>query len=153
MFTSTTTAPAPRLSTLRTTLLTVLAALLAAALTLVPSTATAQPVGDPTRATTVVVPDYDTGAHQFPVAPATGHEPSPAIDYRANPWRQTAAKTWAFTQCIFGVGVPIGIAIVLATTPQFWSYVAGASPLPTWTHGAMKYGNTVKNRCRWAIFG
>lgn len=149
----TTAALSYRFRTVRAAIATLMALFAAAGLTLAAPPATSQPLLDPSSTSTLEAPYTIADPEEALVVPDLRDDHGPALGYNGNPWRQTAAKTWAFTQCIFGVGVPIGIAISLAATPQFWGFVAGYSPLPTWTHGAMKYGNTVKQRCRWAIFG
>lgn len=129
--------------------------LLGATEAVAPGSATAQPTAGLSNSAAVDGEGRLPGAatELNVVAPTQQNGHSAPVDYRANPWRQTAAKTWAFAQCIFGVGVPIGIAWGLATTPQFWGWVAGFSPMPTWTTGAQRYGQAVKRNCRWALFG
>lgn len=62
-------------------------------------------------------------------------------------------KLAAFAGCVFGTGIPIGAAIAIAITPAAWAWVVGAGPLPASMGGTVvKYINTVKSLCRYALF-
>ena len=66
-----------------------------------------------------------------------------------NDWLQ---KTQAFTECIFGVGVPIGAAWGIVTNPPLLAYVMRMGPLPATTGGtAYKYIERVRNSCGYAL--
>lgn len=67
----------------------------------------------------------------------------------ASPW----SKTWAFTQCIFGTGVPIGLALGIATTPSVVAWFAGRAVNPPLAYGwATSYWYWLKSRCSYALF-
>lgn len=67
----------------------------------------------------------------------------------ATPW----SKTWAFTQCIFGSGVPIGLAIAIATTPSVLAWFAGRTINAPLGYGwAISYWKWLKSRCAYALF-
>lgn len=70
----------------------------------------------------------------------------------ANAWGVTASKTWAFTQCIFAVGVPIGLVYAIATNPSVWAYVLGYSPKPNIGTSINRYLSFVKSRCGYALY-
>lgn len=70
----------------------------------------------------------------------------------SDPWGVTAKKTAAFTKCIFGVGVPIGLVAGFASNPLVWKYVLGLGPLPASVGGAAsKYLSSVKKNCAYAL--
>ena len=70
----------------------------------------------------------------------------------ANPIVLTAKKTGAFAACIFGVGVPIGLAWGIATNPAAWAWVLGRGPWPASVGGtAARYMETIKRACKYAI--
>ncbi len=76
-----------------------------------------------------------------------------------DPWRglrYSWGKTVNFVGCIFGVGVPIGVAWGLATNPYFWRYVLGMGQLPTSAvvtigRSGAAIASWVKKRCVTAI--
>lgn len=61
-------------------------------------------------------------------------------------------KTWAFVQCIFGVGVPIGVAWAMVADPALWAYFLRIGPLPAsagrWGY---QYVNWLRNVCGYAL--
>lgn len=63
------------------------------------------------------------------------------------------SKTWAFVQCIFGVGVPIGAAWAMVADPALWAYFLRIGPLPAsagrWGYG---YVTWLRNVCSYALF-
>lgn len=85
---------------------------------------------------------------------------TPNVSYAAagarqasNQWGVGARKTAAFSKCISGVGVPIGLVAVLASNPLVWKYVLGRGPLPASVGGtASKYLGAVKKNCAYALF-
>lgn len=59
-----------------------------------------------------------------------------------------ANKTWAFVQCIVGVGVPIGLAWAIVSNPPLVAWLAGRGPLPGTTGGfAVNYLTWLKGAC------
>ncbi len=63
-----------------------------------------------------------------------------------------AQKTWAFTQCIFGVGVPAGLGWSIVSNPGLLAWFAGRGPLPAGVGGAMaKYFSWIKRVCGYAL--
>ena len=69
----------------------------------------------------------------------------------SNAWGVTASKTWAFTQCIFAVGVPIGLVVAIATNPATWAYVLGYTPQPNLGGSINRYLSFVKSRCGYSL--
>ena len=67
----------------------------------------------------------------------------------ANWWDKTAA----FVGCIFGVGVPIGLAWSVATNPAWLAFFLGRGPLPASAGGAAyNYWNWIRSTCAYALF-
>jgi hypothetical protein len=63
-----------------------------------------------------------------------------------------AQKTWAFTQCIFGVGVPIGLGWSIVSNPALLAWFAGRGPLPASAGGAAaNYLAWIKGVCGYAL--
>jgi len=62
-------------------------------------------------------------------------------------------KTAAFVGCIFGVGVPIGLAWAIATNPAWIAFFLGRGPLPASAGGAAyNYWNWIRSTCAYALF-
>lgn len=89
------------------------------------------------------------GADALPMEPRTVSAPEIQLAGAAS---DTAKKTAAFAGCIFGVGVPIGLAWGIATNPAAWAWVAGKGPFPASVGAAAsKYMNAVKRSCAYAL--
>lgn len=104
------------------------------------------------------------GGHSDPVVPVTYEvalvvesvdmiPASPAFDVPIpqdnNEWLD---KTAAFTECIFGVGVPIGVAWAVATNPALLMYVMRVGPLPVGVpKTTLDYVERIKSRCAYAL--
>lgn len=95
----------------------------------------------------VTLTTWSTSMDVLPEAPVFD-TPAPEAP-KNNDWLQ---KTQAFTECIFGVGVPIGAAWGIVTNPPLLAYVMRMGPLPASTGGtASKYIERVRNSCGYAL--
>lgn len=100
-------------------------------------------------------PAADTSAIATPTAASSQvlhTEQVELVAYSPARTGNTAAKTRAFATCIFGVGVPIGLAWGIATNPAAWAWVTGRGAYPASIGGAAsKYMNTIKRNCAYAL--
>lgn len=81
---------------------------------------------------------------------AAGTGSSLQIGMATKPW---AEKVKAFTQCIFAVGIPVGVALSLIGNPAAWSFIIGQGAKPLMVSPAMyNYMIWVKQRCSYALF-
>jgi len=123
-------------------------ALLTLGLGTIGASAAAPPTIEPAKVAVVQAQSGLPTAHPVitQIAPASVAAPHVA---RATPW----SKTWAFTQCIFGSGVPIGIALAIATTPAILAWFAGRAVNAPLGYGwAISYWKWLKGRCAYALF-
>lgn len=100
-------------------------------------------------ASAVVTSESGAAVDALPMEPRTVSAPEIQLAGAAS---DTAKKTAAFAGCIFGVGVPIGLAWGIATNPAAWAWVANKGPFPASVGAAAsKYMNAVKRSCAYAL--
>lgn len=94
-----------------------------------------------------------TGASMGVETPLSGVLAGPVADsvVADNTW---LSKTRAFTACIFSVGIPIGAAIAIVTTPAvfWWMINRGGWPGASVGAAAARWLNFAKRNCAYALF-
>jgi hypothetical protein len=103
-----------------------------------------------------IVQTVDSRHELEPLAPATsgGVELVSVTKHHQGALGVTAKKTAAFAGCIFGVGIPIGLAwsIATSTAVQAWILGTAAKPLAASVGGTVSnYLDKVKRMCGYAL--
>jgi len=90
-----------------------------------------------------------TGATNQAVAASTPTIANSPVASSAKPW---GARMRAFTQCVFGVGIPAGVAVAIVTNPAVAAWIVRKGPWPASVGGtASKYLGWIKSVCGYAL--